>query len=500
MPITRKQALQNLSFGHRVAEEEVKDLAKYFVETEQWRRISSGDVDVVYGPKGSGKSALYALLLERSDSFFDRNIVMVSGENPRGTTVFKDLVNDPPTSEREFINLWKLYFLTLIGSQLREYAPHSEAAKLVVSALVNAHLLAPGNRLETLLRAVVEYVRHPPTAIETELKLDPYSGSPSGIAGKITFHEPTLENAREGQVSIDSLFDASETALSQASLTVWILMDRLDVAFAESAELEANALRALFKVYLDILGRDHIKLKIFLRTDIWRRITTEQGFREASHITKHVTIRWDKPSLINLAIRRAVQSSELLQYANATPGAALGAGQTEFLNKLFPDQVEVGPNKPKTSFDWILGRTSDGTGENAPRELIHFLNATRDEEIRRIELGATEEAGSVFSRVAIKNALPEVSKVRLEQTLFAEYPDLRSFVMKLEGEKTLQRPESLEQIWGVGKDKAVAIAEQLVEVGFFERRGSKDSPEYWVPFLYRPALSMIQGAAEGSVE
>jgi hypothetical protein len=497
MPTTRKDALQSLNFGQRVAEEEVKDLAKYFVETEQWRRISSGEIDVVYGPKGSGKSALYALLLGRADSFFDRNIVMVSGENPRGTTVFKDLVDDPPTSEREFINLWKLYFLSLVGIVLREYAPNHGRAKEVLSALVDASLLSPDSKLEALLRAVVDYVRRAPKSVEGELKLDPVTGTPTGFGGKITFQEPSTEEARRGQISVDSLFEAADLALREISLTIWVLMDRLDVAFAESADLEANALRALFKVYLDLLGRDHIKVKIFLRTDIWRRVTRDQGFREASHITKHITIKWDKPSLTNLAVRRAIQSPQLLDYIGVSVESALGEKQDLFLEKLFPDQVEVGPNKPKTAFDWILGRTSDGTGENAPRELIHFLNATRDEEMRRMELGNTDaESPTVFSRTAIKNALPEVSKVRLEQTLFAEYPDLRPFVIKLEGEKTLQRPQSLAIIWAVSEPKAIAIADELVEIGFFERRGSKDIPEFWVPFIYRPALSMVQGAAE----
>lgn len=44
--------------------------------------------------------------------------------------------------------------------------------------------------------------------------------------------------------------------------------------------------------------------------------------------------------------------------------------------------------------------------------------------------------------------------------------------------------------------KALETAEQLVEVGFFERRGSKDRPVFWVPFLYRDALDMIQGPAD----
>jgi len=116
----RVEVLKHLSFGHRVAEEELKDLAKYFVETEQWRRIHSGEVDIVYAPKGSGKSALYALLVAKTDEFFDRSIVLVSGENPRGTPVYSGLLADPPTSQREFVSLWKLYFLTLVGDVLSE--------------------------------------------------------------------------------------------------------------------------------------------------------------------------------------------------------------------------------------------------------------------------------------------------------------------------------------------------------------------------------------------
>ncbi len=59
----------------------------------------------------------------------------------------------------------------------------------------------------------------------------------------------------------------------------------------------------------------------------------------------------------------------------------------------------------------------------------------------------------------------------------------------MEGEKTAQTPETLGRIWGVGKDEALDIANRLVEVGFFERRGTKERPAFWVPFLYRDALN-----------
>jgi hypothetical protein len=70
-------------------------------------------VDVVYGPKGSGKSAIYSLLLRRAQELRDHGIYVISAENPRGAPVFKDLVADPPTNEDEFRGLWKLYFLAL---------------------------------------------------------------------------------------------------------------------------------------------------------------------------------------------------------------------------------------------------------------------------------------------------------------------------------------------------------------------------------------------------
>jgi hypothetical protein len=90
-----------MSFGSQIAEDEVNALAGYFVETNQWQKIANGEIDIIRGEKGAGKSAIYALLTTRVDDFFDRGILLVAAENPRGATVFKDLVSDPPTSEQE---------------------------------------------------------------------------------------------------------------------------------------------------------------------------------------------------------------------------------------------------------------------------------------------------------------------------------------------------------------------------------------------------------------
>src|SRR5262245_47542402 len=110
--------LRDVRFGERVAEDEVDRLASYFVETDHWRRLFSDQVDIVYGPKGAGKSALYSLLVAKKSDLFDRGILLAPAENPRGAPAFKDLVIDPPISEREFISLWKLYLACIVSGAL----------------------------------------------------------------------------------------------------------------------------------------------------------------------------------------------------------------------------------------------------------------------------------------------------------------------------------------------------------------------------------------------
>jgi len=72
----------------------------------------------------------------------------------------------------------------------------------------------------------------------------------------------------------------------------------------------------------------------------------------------------------------------------------------------------------------------------------------------------------------------------------------KALSQKLTGEKTEQTVDSLSQLWGVNADRALAQAQRLVEVGFFEQRGSKEAPTFGVPFLFRDALSISQGLAE----
>lgn len=499
--MTPVEVLRRATFGKRTAEEEREELRAYFVETEQWRQVYGGEIDIVYGPKGSGKSAIYSLISQSADNLFDRNIILVPGENPQGAPAFKDISDDPPYNEFEFISLWKLYILTLCGRAMQDYGLQGAKCARVVKALEEAELIPSGFSLSKALRYVFDYVRAftRPEALETKMELDPLTGMPKGLSGKIVLREPGAAAAKMGHISIDELFSVASDALEEAGFTLWVILDRLDVAFADKPDLETSALRALFKFYLDSKSHKSISTKIFLRTDIWAGITKE-GFREASHIERSLNINWGYEDLTNLVVRRALANESICQFYNVDPAEILAdyRSQEDFLANMFPEQVETGPNKPKT-FSWILGRTKDASQPTAPRELIHFMNELRSVQIARLERGERALAeGKLFEQAAFKEALPSVSKTRLEQTLYAEFPNLKPFIELMQDQKATQPIANLQTLWAKPFEETLAIAVQLEEVGFFERTGSAPNYSWRVPFLYRPALTLIQGSADNS--
>jgi len=205
--MTILEVLKKITFGQRVAEEETDLLAQYFVETDHWQQLFSDVVDVVYGPKGSGKSALYSLLVGRKTELFDRGILIVPAENPRGATAFRALLTDPPASEREFIALWKLYIACLVSATLEDYGISDERAKELQNCLQESGLRPKQRNLQGILSAAFGYVKRllRPKAVEGSMQINPISQTPSGITAKIIFDEPSTLQTAEGKISVDRL-------------------------------------------------------------------------------------------------------------------------------------------------------------------------------------------------------------------------------------------------------------------------------------------------------
>jgi hypothetical protein len=148
--MTTKEELQEIKFGERVAEDETQNLIKYFVETDDWRRVFNGEIDVVYGAKGSGKSAIYTILDANNEKLFDKNILLTTAENPRGNTVFEGLTIDPPTGEAEFVRLWKLYFIVITHSEFENWGIGNKYFIELKIILEDSGLIPPQKGLKSI--------------------------------------------------------------------------------------------------------------------------------------------------------------------------------------------------------------------------------------------------------------------------------------------------------------------------------------------------------------
>lgn len=491
--MTKLEVLKNSNFGERVAEYELDHLESYFVETETWERLRNGDIDIVYGPKGSGKSALYSYLLAKRDFFYEKGILLIAAEELEGKPIFNQVLEGESLDDATFKHLWFIFILTLIGDEIKTYKDKSEEVKLFVTKLQQERLLE-GSSLRRILTDVRDYVVNAFSRLKTvehAVALDE-NGLPT-FSQKITINEPNRELRKFGYISVFDLFEMANNALKSLDLKVWILFDRLDVAFINSIEMEKVALRTLFRTYSDLAAFTNIKLKIFIRDDIWKRIS-DQGFREGSHIIKQVTISWNEDDLRYLIMSRILQNEVVCSYLGVEKQEVLSDVrlQQRAFYSIFPVKMETG--KSPETFKWMLSRIKDGLNNVAPRELIHLITEARTDQVKQIEKGNRETLfAQLINRSAIKNALKQVSKTKLEQTIYTEYPELKQYIERLRGKKTEQVKKTLSQIFIMDELKVDEIIQHLVEIGFFEEKSKGKEVSYKIPFLYRDALSTIQG-------
>jgi hypothetical protein len=493
----REAALSEADFGHGTAEQD-EALWGTFVETDLWTSMLNGKVDVIIGAKGSGKSAIYARLFKKSDALRRRGVELIGAENLIDDPVFHDLPNIPSLTGRQFIGLWKLYFLTLVGDKLRRLQVNHPSALDVISRLEDAGLLPKGReeRLVELFQRVLRYVQF-------DLEVDIGGSTPAllpvkgdvQVKGKITLHEPTPEETQHGVVSVHYLFRSAGEALEKRRLTFWIMVDRLDIAFPSVDELlEAKALRALIQTYIDLLIKGYrLSLKLFLRDDVWDRIINKPGDPiVGANSLQYRTIRWHDQALISLLARRISVNKGICDLYSVKASKIQGDYRLQLgvVSRVLPEVVR--PNQRDVStINWILQELRDGTGHVAPREVILLLIFAREIQLDRMGLKiATFTSEEMFESATLTDAIRRVSEFRLFQTLCLEYPYLVISINRLRGTESKLSVSDLTFTWREPPDSVRQIAGQLMSLGFFIKHGNESEEIYEVAPLYRPGLAV----------
>jgi len=481
----KKSELTDVSIGARVAEQEIEGLKTYFLKTLLWEQVTSGDVDIIFGAKGSGKSAIYSYLSTLEYELMGNSTILTLAENPRGAIAFKDLSVSPPASEFEFKSIWKLYFIILIYQKLFDFNYDDQDFKTVASKLQDSDLVPRNTSFSSLVKMVRGYIKRLSPSLEPNVTLNQHSGMVENIGVKISLLEPETKDLDKGIVSVDAIFELLNKSLESEDEKVWIAIDRLDAIFQENAELEVTALRTLFQVYIDLQAFRNIRLMIFLRDDIWNRII-EKGFRETSHITKIATIKWEKESLLSLLMNRFEQNKKLLETLGVGEIENVQERRAELFKKIFPSKTA---ERYDFTFDWIISRIKDGNSLATPRELIQLITTAIKSEMR-LFLDGEVNFESLISIKALNEGFRDASKTKLD-TLVAEYPGLKHFIHRLKRAKVRMTENELKELWGTSRKEAQVIVRNLLRIGFFKNEAdSEETLSLYVPMMFRPALNI----------
>jgi hypothetical protein len=306
------------------------------------------------------------------------------------------------------------------------------------------------------------------------------------IKPRVEFSKDEVEKLDKSRVSIEAVLRLLNKSIEESDMTVWVALDRLDEAFQGYPDVEIPALRALLRTYLDMIEFDRIRLKLFVRRDLFTRITSG-GFVNLTHINaRKLEIIWDEADLLNLLCRRIRENVEFCE--------ALGiksANDQVIFDAIFPGQVDFGKRKPAT-WTWMMRRIRDGNDVKPPRNLIDLVQLAQNAQIRREDREARNlSSRPVLEPDSLRGGLVQLSVTRVNDTLFAEAGSAVDIIEKFKGGKAEHNLASIAELLSLQPDEARTAIKPLIALGFLEV--IKDS--YKIPSLYREGMSVTQGKA-----
>ncbi len=417
--MTPLEILKDLNLGSSVAEFDT-GLQEYFVETDTFRSLIGDKGDIIAGDKGTGKTSLYKILQSTYRSIASlEDTEIITGFNPSGNPVFQRLAQTKVLDEGQYLTIWKAYIISLVGNWILQVYEGSYSDEMIEldDLLKKIDLRTVDDTPNTVFSKLVNVVQRLITPKSVELKM---TISPQGmpiLVPKVEFgEEAPPRDSPHPVVDHYEAFLLLNQVLAQIELKAWVVIDRLDEAFQGFPNTEKPALRALFRTYLDLLEFENIRLKLFVRNDLFRKII-EGGFVNLTHVNaRRIAVTWNDEDLFDLLMRRIMNNSKVINEANLG-----GRTKKEIFAFFFPEQIDVGEKKPLT-WTWILSRIRDGNGVKPPRNLIDLLKKARDIQIRKEERDprALKVGESIFQADSIKRGLTSLSQERVEDTLLAE--------------------------------------------------------------------------------
>ncbi|MGW3614691.1 P-loop ATPase, Sll1717 family [Micromonospora sp. NPDC005163] len=474
-----------LRFGQDVAEHDER-LDSYFLRTGTYWALVHDEVDLVIGAKGTGKSAI-ARYLSRADADIEQlnDVIIMPAFNIRGSILFKRLINQVDADDEGiYRDIFLAYMVGLAGNYLIKTFQETTDVVALEEGIRSCGLIVDEPSPHSVWRRVLSRIR--PRLGTTITIVDVNEPSDASVAQAAA--SPLLVSLD----TLEGLLDLIHEALEQLDLRLWILFDRLDEAFPDRRDIEVAALRGLLRAHLDVCSfGTRLRPKLFLRLDIFDRITQKEGFVNATHL-RTTRIAWDSDAILHMIALRVTASSDRRELVGPTIKDILttSAGRRRLCRSIFPKRMEnLDP------LVWLLLVTVDATREFNPRNVLTLLRSAQLAEIQIAMRDRTGLSGRkdtfVLSSRALHQGYKQLSTARMQDTLYAESTIARTYIEKLRGRAVRFTESEISERLGVRGEELEEVLRVLRYIGFLRN----NEGVFIVPPLYRPAFFMsIHGA------
>ncbi len=497
--------LQSINLGSSVAESDSL-LESARVDTSAFSDLILDRVDLIPGTKGSGKSALYRIMVEFLPDFLlkQQRAVIAHGVNRHGDSVFQVFNNEfNQLSEDDFVDFWCIYIVSLVQDQFfknERYATSVKGHSHYINSFQETCRAAgiPEIEAKKSLREVLAWalnalkifapkLKYKPPDMQGEYSLELFAGLP-------TSGTKTQENqGRQLPLYVDKLRTELNTLLEHCSLSIWFMVDKLDEVFPRRSDLERRALRGLLRTML-VFSTERIRIKIFLRDDMLSEVVAGgEGFTALTHLTARQadTLRWSEDQILTMICNRLYSNDQLVRMLGVSK-EELGANQTsrnQAFYKVFPPTVHSGKRQSNT-MRWIYNHTQDGNGVVTPRDAIELVTKAIQAQVSALLSNPTGESPFVIGPQSILYGWAELSKHKRTTYLEAEFPHLWNQIKLVIGGKAEYTERAIKRTFGSNWQR---ITSDFSSIGLMSQVKSEKGQLYRIPFLYRRGLDISQG-------
>lgn len=457
--------LSDLVLGDPMAENEMTTLANYYLDTEEYLRVSRGEANMVVGRKGMGKTALFIHLRDNTRNDVRNVVVDLKPEGYQLKKLREDVLEilSEGSVEHLVVAFWEYLLYMEIANKLIEKDAKRNSYDQDVNKLYRElietqsaiKIAEEGDFSERLLVLVDEILGK---IKEFELK----KGSENRLTtANITeiIHSHALPALRE-----------RVAAYLKTKKSLWVLFDNLDKGWPVQGidSTDANILKCLIdagkKIKRDLTKRGiPTQSVVFVRNDVYQIL-----MQNTADFGKEISVRldWSDRDLLREMVKRRLTSAQNVDFEYVWES---------FFCRLY---------KGVYSFDYIIDRCL-----MRPRNLIKIMFHARGYAInmrhQTVTEGDLEKALKTYSNDVLEEADEELTDIE---------PISRGLIYHFIGESALySRKELLDFIHKAlsgkaTKEQSEKIVEYLLYFGFFGVKTPENDPRYIYDFSYNMQL------------